>query len=90
MAGPPTRPIVVELRSKKGKRLLLEHNLRFSKGNPLLPPIHVRAHMVWRGPLAASHLSLALRRIKAGITSPIGDLKSMVGDDENLRTVTLN
>ena len=90
---PPTRPlvgIVVELRGEKGKRLLLEHNLRFSKGNHLLPPIHVRAHMVWYGPLAASHLSLALRRIKADITSPIGDLKSMVDDDENLRKVTLN
>ena len=89
----PTRPlvgIVIEFKSEKGKRLLLEHNERFSKGNHLLPPILVKGHVVWYGSLAASHLNLALRCIRAGVNSPIGDLKSLIDDDVHLREVVQN
>lgn len=89
----PTRPLVgiaVEFKTEKGKRLLLEHNERFSRGNHLLPPILVKGHVVWYGSLAASHLNLALRCIRAGVNSPAGDLKSLLDEDVHLREVVQN
>ena len=64
--------ICVMYTSEEGKKKLLEHNKRFSKGNPLLPPIEDGKALY--GSLAGSHLNLALRCIKAKTSSPVGDL----------------
>jgi hypothetical protein len=69
-----TRPAVgicIQAKSPEAKRQLLEYNKRFSAGNPLLPPIH--DDMAAYGTLAASHLNIALRCIKAGVPSPAAD-----------------
>ena len=86
-----TRPlpgICVEFRSEKAKAKLLEHNRRWSKGNPLFPPIH--EDQVLYGSLAGSHLNIALRLIKGGCRSPVGDLNSLLLEDEALKDVALN
>ena len=69
-----TRPhigICIKFTSERGLKELLEHNLRFSKGCKLLPPIKEGAMY---GSLAASHFNLALRCIKNGTFSPSGTL----------------
>ena len=53
--------------SPQGRKKLLEHNHRFTKGNHLLP--HANEEALY-GSLACSHLSVALRCIQAGLPSP--------------------
>ena len=86
-----TRPqvgICVEFKSDEAKAKLLEHNRRFSKGVTLLPPID--ESKVLYGSLAGSHLNLALRLIRGGCSSPVGDLNSLIVDDESLKEVVLH
>ena len=81
-----TRPaigICILYTSEEGKKKLLEHNIRFSKGNRLLPPIHESVAIY--GSLAGSHYNLALRCLQSNIASPIGDLCELLQDDANLR-----
>ena len=62
-----TRPqigICVHFKSAEGKRKLLEHNLRFTTGNQLLP--RIEESKVLYGSLAGSHLNLALRLLQQG------------------------
>ena len=84
----PSRPqagILVEFRSPEARKLLIEHNERFTFGNPLLP--NIEADQVLYGSLAGSHLNLALRLIQQGAPSPIGDLRSLGSSDKNLDEV---
>ena len=86
-----TRPMVgicVKYESEAGKRKLLEHNARFSKGNSLLPPIDPTKAIY--GSLAGSHLNIALRIISGGGNSPIGDLRGLCEGDESLTDVVHN
>ena len=85
-----TRPAVgicVKYLSEQGKKDLLEHNHRFTKGNKLLPPVNGEAMY---GSLACSHLNMALRCIQAGLQSPAGDLQDLMDDTGNLKDVVLN
>ena len=73
-----TRPhlgICIKFTSEKGLKELHDHNNRFSKGCKLLPPIKEGAMY---GSLAASHFNLALRCIKNGTFSPIGNLGDLL------------
>ena len=87
-----TRPqvgICVEFKSEEGKRRLLEHNRRFSKGDPLLPPIDDSQAMY--GSLAGSHLNIALRILQSGTPSPIGDLSTLTSEgDASLKDIVTN
>ena len=82
-----TRPhvgICIKFASEKGLKELHEHNNRFAKGCKLLPPIKEGALY---GSLAASHFNLALRCIKNGTFSPIGNLGDLLEDSANLKEV---
>ena len=69
---------------------LLEHNRKFSKGNKLLPQIREDLQGgVMYGSLACTHLNLAFRCIKNGVTSPVGDLKVLM-EKETLKEVVLS
>ena len=81
----PAIGICIMYTSEKGKKKHLEHNLRFTKGNKLRPPIRVDVAIY--GSLASSHFNLALRCLQAGIISPIGDLCSMLTENLNLNEV---
>ena len=86
-----SRPLVgicIEYKSEAGKKKLIEHNQRFSKGSNLLPPIY--DDMVLYGSLAGSHLNLALRLIQCGARTPAGDLVSAMDSDEALKDVVTN
>lgn len=74
--------ICILFTSEQGLKMLIEHNMRFSKGCKLLPPIVPGACY---GSLATSHYNLALRCIKAGTFSPIGNLQDLLTDSPNLR-----
>ena len=80
-----TRPqigICVEFVSPEGKKKLLEHNHRFTSGNGMLPRIHDEKALY--GSLASSHLNIALRLILQGVTSPAGDLSTLLEDNKTL------
>ena len=79
----PANGICILYTSEEGKKRLLEHNLRFSKGNRLLPPINESVAIY--GSLASSHYNLALRCLQSNMVSPIGDLCTLLQDDQNLR-----
>ena len=85
--------ICVEYMSEKGIHQFLDHNRRFSHGNKFLPTI---LPSVTSGPvyasLACTHLNLALRCIKQGSQSPIGDLSAMISgpDNKSLKEVALD
>ena len=82
-----TRPaigICILYASEEGKKRLLEHNLRFSKGNRLLPPINESVAIY--GSLASSHYNLALRCIQSNMISPIGSLSDLLQDDQTSET----
>ena len=86
-----TRPVAgvcVEFRTSDGKKQLLEHNVRFSTGNPLLPKLDPAK--VLYGSLAGSHLNMALRLIKQGAGSPAGDLGALLVGNHNLVDVVQN
>ena len=86
-----TRPsvgICVEFKSPEAKRRLLEHNIRFSHGNPLMPKID--ENKVLYGSLAGSHLNLALRLIQQGFLGPAGDLSTVVHSSKGLADVVQN
>jgi hypothetical protein len=86
-----TRPqvgICVQITSEEGKKALLEHNRRFSAGEPFLPAIKERATMY--GSLAGSHLNLALRILQGNSSSPLGDLSSLIAGDTTLKEVVMN
>jgi hypothetical protein len=86
-----TRPaigICIKFTSEEGKKKLLEHNKRFSKGNKLLPPIDEEQAIY--GSLATSHFNLALRCIQSGISSPIGNLLDLTAENHNLKDMVLN
>lgn len=70
--------------SEEGKRKLHEHNLRFSKGQQLLPPVPEGAMY---GSLACSHYNLALRCIGSNTSSPIGNLQELLESDPALKEV---
>ena len=74
-----TRPqigICIKYESEEGKRKLLEHNKRFSKGSSLFPPIDESVALY--GSIAGSHLNIAYRCIQSGTRSPVGDLGSLI------------
>ena len=82
-----TRPhigICIKFTSEKGLKDLHEHNLRFTKGCKLMPPIKDGAIY---GSLATSHFNLALRCIKSGTFSPIGNIVDLLADNKNLKEV---
>ena len=82
-----TRPqvgICIKFTSEKGLKELHEHNHRFSKGCKLLPPIKEGAIY---GALAGSHFNLALRCIKNGTFSTIGNLGDLLAESANLKEV---
>ncbi len=74
----------MQYKSEAGRRALLEHNRRFTQGNALLPPIFEDAEY---GSLACSHLNIAFRCIRSGLSSPAGILKDLVNDEGQLRDV---
>ena len=80
--GRPQPGILVEFRSPENRQKLIEHNRRFTNGNPLLPTID--EDKVIYGSLAGSHLNIAFRLIHQGSSSPVGDLRSLVISDKNL------
>ena len=80
----PQTGICVEYTSVEGKRKLLEHNLRFTKGNPLLPQVLEDSGPLY-GSLSSSHFNLALRCIKEGVQGPQGDLSMLVESSEYLK-----
>ena len=80
----PAIGICILFTSEQGLKRLHEHNERFSKGNKLLPPIHPGACY---GSLACSHYNIALRLIKAGTFSVIGNLRDLLVDSKNLKEV---
>ena len=74
--------ICILFTSEEGKRKLLEHNLRFSKGQKLLPPVPEGAIY---GSLACSHYNLALRCIGSNTSSPVGNLQELLESDPALK-----
>ena len=84
----PQTGICIEYTSVEGRRELIEHNLRFSKGCSLLPAIDESRAM--HGSLAGSHFNMALRLIKAGAISPAGDLRILTQDDVSLADAIKN
>ena len=74
--------ICIMFTSEEGKRKLLEHNLRFSKGQKLLPPVPEGAIY---GSLACSHYNLALRCIGSNTSSPVGNLQELLESDPALK-----
>ena len=84
----PQTGICIEYLSVEGKKELIEHNLRFSKGCALLPAIDESKAMY--GSLAGSHFNIALRLIKAGAISPAGDLRSLTQDNVSLADTVNN
>ncbi len=86
-ASRPQVGICVQFSSASGKHELLEHNRRFSKGVPLLPPINEEKALY--GSLAGSHFNLALRILKCGSASTVlGDVVSLLADSPSLDEVT--
>ena len=86
-----TRPMVgicLEVKSEEGIKKLLQHNERFSSGHKLLPPILATSGPVYAA-LAGNHYNLALRSIKNGTHSPIGNLSSLL-DQPTLKEAALN
>jgi len=83
----PQAGICVQFTSSEGKERLIEHNRRFSEGQPLLPPIEEGE--VLYGTLAGSHLNIALRCIRAGLQSPSCDLQAL-RKDKTLEQVVLD
>ena len=86
-----TRPqvgICIEYKSDEGRRKLIEHNQRFSKGCSLLPAIDDKVAMY--GSLAGSHLNLALRLIQNGASSPAGDIRSLTEGDPSLGDIVMH
>ena len=83
----PMIGICVKVTSEEGRRRLILHNLRFTKGNPLLPPINEQKAM--QGPLyatlAGTHFNLALRCLQIGLASPIGDLSKILEENKHLK-----
>lgn len=78
----PQVGICVQYRSSEGKQKLLEYNRRFSKGNELLPPIE--EDMVMYGTLAGTHFNIALRILRHGVPSPVGDLQALLESGSSL------
>ena len=79
----PQAGICVMYTSTEGKRRLLEHNHRFTKGNPLLPQMFEDSGPLY-GSLSCSHFNLALRCIKEGVQGPQGDLSKLLSDSKYL------
>ena len=90
----PKKGVCVKIESQKGIQALLDHNQRFTQSNQLMPPILTGHKGPWyasknkKGPwyasLACSHLNIALRCIKNGTSSPLGELGSLM-DQASLR-----
>ena len=86
-----TRPsigICVEFKSPEAKRKLLEHNIRFSHGNSLMPKIDETKALY--GSIAGSHLNLSLRLIQQGSLGPAGDLSTLEESNKGLADVVQN
>ena len=83
----PQVGICVQYTSEEGKRKLLEHNTRFTKGEDLLPPIDDTKSLY--GSLAGSHLNLALRFLRSGKSSPAGDVSALL-NEPSLKEVVMN
>ena len=86
-----TRPAVgicVEYKSPEGIKKLLAHNQKFTKGNKLLPPIKDLQGPVY-GTIACSHLNIALRCVKNGTYSPLGDLSCLL-EQQTLKEAAIN
>ena len=83
-----TRPsvgICVQFVSPEGKKRLLEHNRKFTKGNELLPPIE--EDMALYGALAGTHLNIALRVLRHGVPSPAVDVQALVEPGSSLHDI---
>ena len=75
-----TRPlpgICVKVESDEGIKQLLDHNRKFTKGQDHLPPI-LDAMRPLYATLACTHLNIALRCIKNGTPSPIGNIQDLL------------
>ena len=90
-----SRPLVgicVRVASEKGKAEVLEHNRKFTQGSPHLPQI-LEENFV-SGPvyasLAGTHLNLALRCLKNGTPSPLGDQSDLLSNLPSLKQVALH
>ena len=83
-ASRPQAGICVKYTSEAGKKSLLAHNYRFTKGCKLLPPI-IEAKVLY-GTIAGSHLNIASRCLKHNIASPVGDLSELLSRDSDLRS----
>ena len=84
----PQIGICVEIKSEQGKQKLIEYSKSFSMGNQDLPPIDEPRAMY--ATLAGSHFNIALRCIKAGTHSPIGDVKDILTDNSDLVDIVEN
>ena len=87
-----TRPaigICVEYTTEAGKKELIEHNIRFTQGNKLLPSLLENYTGTLYGSLACTHLNLAFRCLKQGTQSPIGDLSELL-QHPNLKEVVIS
>ena len=84
----PQIGICVEIKSEQGKQRLIEYNKSFSMGSQDLPPIDEPRAMY--ATLAGSHFNIALRCIKAGTHSPIGDVKDILTDNSDLVDIVEN
>ena len=77
-----TRPqigICVKYTSPEGIAKVLQHNRAFTQGVKLMPPMKedLASGPVYAS-LAGTHLNIALRCIKNGVESPVGDLQSLM------------
>ena len=79
--------IVVRCTSGPAKAALVDYNLRFSEGRPLLPSVD-KEGMTY-ATLAGSHLTLAVKCVKDNMQSPhlLTQLGQLAKDDEKLRNV---
>ena len=75
--------ICIKYTSELGKRMLLEHNHRFSRGNRLLPPIDDERALY--GSVACTHYNLALRVLQCCTDSPLGNLSDLVDENPHLK-----
>ena len=75
--------ICIKYTSELGKRMLLEHNHRFSRGNRLLPPIDDERALY--GSVACTYYNLALRVLQCCTDSPLGNLSDLVDENPHLK-----
>ena len=85
----PKKGVCIKVESPAGIKALLEHNQRFTQNNQSMPAILTDHKGPWYASLACSHLNIALRCIKGGTSSPLGELQSLM-KQESLHDAATN